>query len=472
MNIITRFAPSPTGYLHIGSIRTALYSWLYARKYNGKFILRIEDTDINRSNKKYVKHILYVLEWLGLYWDDQPYYQSDRYDFYQDIINTMLNKGLAYKCFCSRERLEFVRNICLTKKKDFLYDGFCRDKCFSYKKKNYIVRFKNIIDKSVFIFYDIVYGKIIISNNKIDDFIIRRSNGIPTYNFCVSLDDYDMCVSHIIRGNDHLNNTPKQIKILDSLNLKVPLYAHLPMILNVNKEKMSKRSKNFNLKRYIKSGFLPESVLNYIVRLGWSYRDKELFSLNEMKCLFSLEKVRKSSCCLNNKKIKWINKCHLSSISYKRLLYYLKPFFFKRKIFFAKINNISEIISFFAQRTDSLIDIVNYCDLFVDKKIKFTKVNHDYISYQIYNLLQFFLKHISKEMSWNKSNITLVINLCLRNYFFLGYAKIFQVLRFFLIGKEKNLSLNIIILFLQKNKVTSRIICSIKFVKSKLKKTY
>lgn len=302
--VITRFAPSPTGFLHIGNIRTAFFSWLYSRKNNGKFILRIEDTDINRSNKNYSDYIFYILEWLGLYWDEGPIFQSNRLSFYKEIINKMLIKGLAYKCFCSKERINRLRYICKKKKIKPIYDRFCRNKdFFSKKNKCYVIRFKNNIKGKIF-FNDIIYGKISINNYELDDFVIQRSNGIPTYNFCVSVDDYYMNITHVIRGNEHINNTPKQINILNSLNYKLPFYAHLPIILDKNKKKLSKRNINSNIFNYINNGFLPESILNYIIRLGWSYGNKEIFNINEMKYLFNLKDINKSPCIINIDKLK------------------------------------------------------------------------------------------------------------------------------------------------------------------------
>ncbi|MCV2525636.1 MAG: glutamate--tRNA ligase, partial [Candidatus Lightella neohaematopini] len=271
MSIITRFSPSPTGYLHIGSIRTALYSWLFARNKNGKFILRIEDTDLVRSNKEYYKqHIMDSMTWLGINWDNIPYCQTNRLNRYYSIINYMLKNNIAYKCFCSSNRLNKLRELQLVNKIKPKYDGHCRNiKYTNNSSNNYVVRFRNP-DSGYVIFEDLVRGKILFNNNEIDDLIILRANNIPTYNFCSVIDDYDMGITHIIRGEEHISNTPRQINILKSLGMNLPNYAHLSMLLDKNGKKLSKRNKSTNIMHYYNIGILKEALLNYIIKLGWS----------------------------------------------------------------------------------------------------------------------------------------------------------------------------------------------------------
>ncbi len=456
-NIITRFAPSPTGYLHIGNIRIALYSWLYAKKYNGKFILRIEDTNINKFNKKYSDYIFYILEWLGLYWDDGPYYQSDRIDLYNDIINYMLLNNLAYKCYCSKKRLNKLRSICLIKKIKPCYDKFCRNKNFSFnKKKPYVVRFKNPLYGKV-IFNDFIFNKIKINNNQLDDIIIKRSNGLPTYNFCVVIDDYYMSISHVIRGEDHLNNTSKQINIFNSLNYRYPNYIHLPMIFDLNKKKLSKRNLSYNIINYINKGFLPESLLNYLLYIGLSSINNEIINLHEMKHIFNIYNIKKSPCILNIKKIYWLNKYYINNLSYNRIYKYFIFFLKYKNIKLDIINNISEIITFILPRSKSLYDIYNFCIIF-NKYIKIKK--HEFIKFYNINsfkILLFFLKNILNINIWNYININNILNILMNKFNYLNKNYIYNILYYFLIGKINGPNLINIILLLKKKKLIFRL---------------
>ncbi len=461
ITIKTRFAPSPTGYLHIGNLRTALFSWLYAKKYNGKFLIRIENTDYVRSKNKYISNIFYILEWFGLYWDEIPYYQSDRIDYYNDIINIMLKNDIAYKCFCTVERLKKIRDKCFLNNKKPKYDGYCRNISFKRNKnKSYVVRFRNVLNKNI-IFNDIVYKNIKINSNELDDFIIRRSNGLPTYNLCVVLDDYDMSITHVIRGNDHINNTHKQICIIDSMKYYRPNYVHLPMILNINKKKLSKRDNLFNINNYINLGFLPESILNYIIRLGWSFGNREIFSINEMIKLFDFKNINKSSCIINYTKLLWINKYYLSSLDYKKLFFYLKPFFLFKNINIFNIKNISEIITYFSNRSNTLLELVENCILFSDKFHLNKKISKIYKYKYIYVILFYFFKNIYN-ISWDINDINKFMNSIINKFVFLNKKEIFMILRFFLTGKEKTISLNLLILYLGKKKTLYRILYSIK----------
>ncbi len=461
-NVITRFAPSPTGYLHIGNIRTALYSWLYARKNNGCFFLRIEDTDINRNNKKYISYIFYILEWLGLYWDNKPIYQSERIDFYREIIYYMLDKNLVYKCYCDHNRLKKIREICLLNKIKPRYDNYCREKNFNIKNKPYVIRFKNFLKGKV-LFKDIVFGDIKINNNELDDFIILRSNGIPTYNFCVVIDDYNMSITHVIRGEDHINNTFKQINIIKSLNYNIPNYIHLPLILNENGNKLSKRNLSSNIDKYIKSGFLPESILNTLLRLGWSYKNNEIFHIHEMKRLFNLTNIKKSSSILNFKKLLWINKYYISNISYKKLFIYLKNFFILNNIKIPKLNNFSEIVSFILPRSFLLQDIYNFCIIF-DNNYFFLDRNKmsEFYKNIFIKLLFFFKKKFCMLYLWNINNINKIIFNSFKIFTTLNKKYIYTALRFFLTGKICTINISTIILFLGKSKVEFRLNYSIK----------
>lgn len=306
MTITTRFAPSPTGYLHVGGARTALFSWLHARKHGGRFILRIEDTDLERSTQESVDAILQGMSWLGLEYDAGPFYQTHHFDRYREIIQQLLDQGDAYHCYCSKEELEELRTTQMANKEKPRYDGRCRGLKEPKAGVQPVVRFKNPEEGAVVI-NDLVKGQIIVANKELDDLIIARGDGSPTYNLTVVVDDMDMQVTHVIRGDDHVNNTPRQINILRALGAKLPEYAHVPMILGSDGARLSKRHGAVSVMQYRDEGFLPEALLNYLVRLGWSYGDQELFSLDEMVALFELEKVNVSASTFNPEKLLWLN---------------------------------------------------------------------------------------------------------------------------------------------------------------------
>ena len=305
MTIKTRFAPSPTGYLHIGGVRTALFSWLYAKKHGGKFVLRIEDTDLERSTQESVDAILEGMNWLNLAHDEDIVYQTQRFERYEQIIRQLLDQGDAYYCFCSKEQLDEMRAEQKLRKEKPRYDGRCRDKK-SDDNVEAVIRFKNP-DKGDVVIDDLVKGKIVIKNKELDDLIIARGDGTPTYNLTVVVDDMDMGISHVIRGDDHINNTPRQINILKALNAELPKYAHLPMILGSDGARLSKRHGAVSVMQYRDEGYLPEALLNYLVRLGWSHGDQELFSIDEMIELFDLKDVNVAASTFNPEKLLWLN---------------------------------------------------------------------------------------------------------------------------------------------------------------------
>ncbi|MFZ7129048.1 glutamate--tRNA ligase [Avibacterium avium] len=306
VKVRTRFAPSPTGYLHVGGARTALYSWLFAKHNQGEFVLRIEDTDLERSTPEATQAILEGMEWLNLAWNHGPYYQTKRFDRYNQVIDQMLEQGLAYRCYCSKERLENLRNEQEKNKEKPRYDGYCLHHAPENPDAPHVVRFKNPQEGSV-VFDDAVRGRIEISNSELDDLIIRRTDGSPTYNFCVVIDDWDMGITHVVRGEDHINNTPRQINILKALNAPIPTYAHVSMILGDDGQKLSKRHGAVGVMQYRDDGFLPEALLNYLVRLGWGHGDQEIFSVEEMIKLFELTQVSKSASAFNTEKLLWLN---------------------------------------------------------------------------------------------------------------------------------------------------------------------
>ncbi len=307
----TRFAPSPTGFLHIGGARTALFSWLYARRHGGTFVLRIEDTDLERSTPEAVNAILEGMSWLGLEYDEGPFYQTRRFDRYREVIQRLLAEDKAYYCYCTREELDQLREEQMARKEKPRYDGRYRDyKGAPREGVEPVIRFKNPLD-GVTVVDDIIHGPITFQNSELDDLIIARADGTPTYNFCVVVDDMDMGITHVIRGDDHINNTPRQINILEALGAPVPKYGHVAMILGDDGQKLSKRHGAVSVLQYRDEGFLPEAVLNYLVRLGWSHGDQEIFSLDEMVALFDLEDVNKGASAFNTSKLLWLNQQYM-----------------------------------------------------------------------------------------------------------------------------------------------------------------
>ncbi len=314
MLVKTRFAPSPTGFLHVGGARTALFSWLYARHCNGKFVLRIEDTDRERSTQPAIDAIIDSMKWLNLNWDEGPYYQTKRFDRYREVIDKLLAEGKAYKCYCSKERLEKMREDQMKNGQKPRYDGHCRDdKSEHDPSESYVIRFRNP-DDGVVAFDDMVKGHVEFKNQELDDFIIQRSDGTPTYNFCVVVDDWDMGITHVIRGDDHVNNTPRQINLYKALGAPVPVFCHLAMILGDDGAKLSKRHGAVSVMQYREDGYLPEALVNYLVRLGWSHGDQEIFSVEEMISLFSLDAITKSASGFNTKKLDWLNAHYMKTL--------------------------------------------------------------------------------------------------------------------------------------------------------------
>ena len=314
----TRFAPSPTGVLHIGSVRTALFCWLYARHHQGVFILRIEDTDRERSTQASVDTILEGMAWLGMDPDEGPFYQSARFERYREVIDQWLADGMAYRCYCSREELDAMREEAMARGQKPRYDGRCRNRTEKRDGVTPVIRFRNPLEGTVVV-DDAVRGHVAFDNAELDDLIIARSDGTPTYNFTVVVDDADMEITHVIRGDDHLNNTPRQINMLGALGAEIPRYAHLPMINGPDGAKLSKRHGAVNVLDYREMGFLPEGLLNYLLRLGWSHGDQELFTRDEMIALFDLDEVNHAASTFNIDKLKWVNHQHLMRTPASRL---------------------------------------------------------------------------------------------------------------------------------------------------------
>ena len=354
MNIRTRFAPSPTGYLHIGGARTALFSWLLARKYGGQFILRIEDTDRKRSTQDAVDAILESMSWLGLDYDEGPFYQTDQFDRYSEVIQKLLNDGHAYHCFCSKQTLVEMREEQVEKGENPGYDRRCRAlNKKPAKDEESVVRFK-MPTGGVVIFNDLVRGEIKINNAELDDLIIARSDGTPTYNLTVAVDDHDMKITHVVRGEDHISNTPKQINILKAMGVTIPEYAHVPMILGEDGKRLSKRHGAVSVMQYHEEGCLSQALINYLVRLGWASGDKEVFSREEMIELFDITDVNKAGSIFNAEKFMWLNQHYIKTSDINSLVDELKIQYKKLTVDFSDGPALSDVVDAFRDRAKTM----------------------------------------------------------------------------------------------------------------------
>jgi len=363
MTIRTRFAPSPTGVLHLGSVRTALFCWLYARHYGGQFVLRIEDTDRERSTKENVEAILDGMDWLGLDADEGPFHQTHRFERYREVTDQWLAEGKAYHCYCSKEELAELREQQMNAGERVRYDGRCRDRVEPRDGVDPVVRFKNPLDGEVVV-NDHVRGRVVFENAQLDDLIIARSDGTPTYNFTVIVDDSDMGITHVIRGDDHLNNTPRQMNMIAALGAEVPVYAHLPMILGQDGAKLSKRHGAVDIREYRELGYLPEAMLNYLVRLGWSHGDQEIFSIEEMAELFDIAHINQSASAFNPEKLLWINQQHIISAPAERLADALVPYMKSAGLNPENGPPLSDLADGFRERAETLVLMVGssrYC---------------------------------------------------------------------------------------------------------------
>ncbi len=360
MTVRTRFAPSPTGVLHIGSVRTALFCWLWARHKGGKFVLRIEDTDRQRSTEENVAAILEGMAWLGLDADEGPFYQTDRLERYREVGEQLLASGDAYYCYCTKEELAELREQQMTAGEKTRYDGRCRSRSGPREGVDPVIRFKNPLQGEVVV-NDSVRGRVVFRNTELDDLIMVRSDGMPTYNFSVVVDDHDMKITHVIRGDDHLNNTPRQMNMLSALGVTPPAYAHLPMILGADGAKLSKRHGAVDVRDYRKQGYLPEALINYLVRLGWSYGDQEIFSVNEMIQLFDIAAVNQSASAFNAEKLVWLNQQHIIAMAPEELGERLVPYLLQADIDPATGPDPIAVAKGFRERAETLVQMAESC---------------------------------------------------------------------------------------------------------------
>ncbi len=381
MTVRVRFAPSPTGYLHIGGVRTALFNYLFARNHKGKFILRIEDTDRSRSTEESIAAIIEGMKWLGLDWDEGPFRQTDRLDIYKQHAEKLLKEEKAYYCYCTPEELEQRRKEALSKGAVPKYDGRCRELKNSPKDIKPAIRFKTPKEGQIIV-DDLIKGRVVFDNMQLDDLIIMRSDGIPTYNFTVVIDDAAMNITHVIRGDDHLNNTPRQINIYNALGYPIPKFGHLPMILGSDKTRLSKRHGATSVMAYKDMGYLPEAMLNYLVRLGWSYKDQEIFSLEELIEKFALENVGKAAAVFNPEKLLWLNSHYINVGDPKRLARLLMPFLINEGIISVRqahdakdkaeidIDYLAKAVASLKERNRTLVELANSARYFLTDDIK------------------------------------------------------------------------------------------------------
>ena len=372
MRIRTRFAPSPTGFIHLGNLRSALYPWAFARSKGGDFILRIEDTDQERSSLEAVEVILEGMHWLGMDPDEGPIYQMQHMDRYREVLKQMLADGTAYYCYMSEDELNRLRDEQMANKQKPRYNGFWRPEAGKTlptppKDVNPVIRFKNPLGGSV-IWNDAVKGSIEISNDELDDLIIARPDGTPTYNFCVVVDDLDMKITHVIRGDDHVNNTPRQINIMKALGGTPPVYAHLPTVLDESGEKMSKRNGALSVRDYQKMGYLPEAILNYLARLGWSHGDVEIFHKDQFIQWFDLEHLGRSPAQHNPEKLLWLNHHYIQNGDPKRLAQLCKTFADQQGINTTQGPSFEAVVALLKDRANTLLEIVEGAKLFYQER--------------------------------------------------------------------------------------------------------
>jgi glutamyl-tRNA synthetase len=453
----SRFAPSPTGYLHIGGARTALFAWVWAKKNNGKFVLRIEDTDKKRSTQASVDAILDGMNWLGLTHDEGPFYQTDRFERYQQIVQQLLDEDKAYYCECSKERLQTLREDLITKGEKAKYDGCCRDK----KLKSGVVRFKNPIDGFV-VFDDAVKGVISIGNQELDDLIIARSDNTPTYNLTVVVDDHDMNIDCVIRGDDHINNTPRQINLYQALNWNLPKFAHLPMILGSDGARLSKRHGAVGVMAYRDDGFLPEALLNYLARLGWSYGDQEVFSLTEIIQLFELKNINKAPASFNQEKLIWLNQEYIKKSSEEHLIKNLAWHLDNQSVDTTNDPALTDVVAHLKERSKTLVEMTNSIKMFYQD---FDNFDEKLAKKQFKNAepIELLMLKLSELDDWNAANIKDKIKqVC--DELEIGFGKIGQPFRLALSGNGNAGNIDIVAQLVGKEKTLGRLQMALDYI--------
>ncbi len=456
MSITTRFAPSPTGYLHVGGARTALYSWLYAKSKGGDFVLRIEDTDIERSTQSAIDAILEGMAWLGLSHDKGPYYQTKRFDRYKELIQQLLDEGKAYKCFMSSAELDAIREKQMAAGEKPRYPGTWRDRTDHPADQPFAIRFKNPLAGSVTI-KDHIRGDIVISNQELDDLIIQRSDGTPTYNFCVVVDDWDMGITHVVRGEDHINNTPRQINILQALGAPIPEYAHVSMILGDDGKKLSKRHGAVSVMQYRDDGYLPQALLNYLVRLGWSHGDQEIFSVDEMIELFDLDAIGQSASAFNTDKLIWLNQHYIKSLPSSDVAEHAKWHFDQLDIDINNGPSLASVIEIQADRVKTLKELAEISVYFYQEYDEFdAKAAKKHLRPVAKDALLLVKEKLSGLSTWDPESIQEAINSTAEELD-VGMGKVGMPLRVAVTGSGNSPSLDVTLNLLNQQQVAQRI---------------
>ncbi len=464
MTVRTRFAPSPTGFLHVGGVRTALFSWLYAKRHKGQFILRVEDTDRERSTQESVQAILDGMAWLGLDCDEGPYYQTDRYERYNQVAQQFLDEGKAYRCECSKERLEVLREGQLAAKEKPRYDGQCRTKNLPASDKPYVIRFKNP-ETGLVSFHDEVYGEIHIDNNELDDLILVRSDGHPTYNFAVVIDDLDMSITHVIRGDDHINNTPRQINLFKALNAPIPIFAHLPMILGDDGKRLSKRHGAVSVLQFKELGVLPHALLNYLVRLGWSHGDQEIFSVAEMIGYFDLKNVSRGVSSFNYDKLYWLNQHYQKNDSPELVAQALKWHFQQAGIDLSSGPSLPDLVRVQAERCKSLVELYQMSLYFYADAIEYDEdAVKKHLRPVVLEPLTALYDSLKALKTWQADAIQECINeICV--HFEINMGKIAQPLRVAVTGSGMSPSIDATLTLLGQEKTLKRLETALEKIK-------
>ena len=460
--IRTRFAPSPTGFLHIGGARTALFSWAFARHHGGKFILRIEDTDVARSTPEAVQAIIDGMNWLGLAHDEGPFYQMQRMDRYKEVLNEMLAAGTAYYCYTTPEELECMREEQRAQGLKPRYDGTWRPepgKTLPTPAAGVlpVVRFKNPTE-GVIAWDDLVKGHIEIANTELDDLVIARTDFTPTYNFCVVVDDWEMGITHVIRGDDHVNNTPRQINILKALGANVPLYAHLSMILGDDGQKLSKRHGAVSVMQYDDEGYLPEAVLNYLARLGWSHGDEEVFSMQQFCEWFDLDHITPSAAQFNTEKLNWLNAHYLKQADNTRLAALVQPRLEARGVSVTEKPSLEAIISLYKERVNSLNELADAAEVFYIDLHPNAEILAQHLTPEAQPALDDFIVGL-KDVAWEAPAIGALIKACIGKHG-LKMPKLAMPLRVLLTGQAQTPSVDAVIALFPRELVLKRLVHS------------
>ncbi|MGZ8983996.1 MAG: glutamate--tRNA ligase [Methylotenera sp.] len=459
MIVRTRFAPSPTGFLHIGGARTALFSWAFAKKHGGKFILRIEDTDVARSTAEAVQAILDGMHWLGLDYDEGPFYQMQRMDRYKQVIQKMLDEGSAYYCYCSKEELEALRESQMQQGLKPRYDGRWRPEAGKVLPPPPqgippVVRFKNPQSGHV-VWRDLVKGEISIANQELDDLIIARADGTPTYNFCVVVDDWEMGITQVIRGDDHVNNTPRQINMLMALGATIPQYAHLSMILGGDGQKLSKRHGAVSVMQYHEDGYLPEAVLNYLARLGWSHGDDEIFSMQQFCEWFDLDHITSSAAQFNTEKLNWLNAHYIKQADSQYLVTDITERLAKLNVAISNHPNLSAVIDLYKERVNTLNELAASIAYFYQKPVMDQAAAEKHLTNDIKPVISALAESL-KSIDWQAEHIHHTINETVTQHQ-LKFPKVAMPLRVMLTGIAQSPSIDQVMALLGRDEVLARI---------------